>query len=458
MTPVPQTLLGLDLGTSALKATLVGLDGSRVAGGSVRSPFAPTPTTTPTPSAGTTGTRVDDLLTSVDALLADLAPWLPGVVGVGVAGLGESGGWVGPDGVADVPMLVWHDRYGRATADLLVATLGQEELVRRTGRRARSWTTLSKIGWLADRGVRPTGRWTGAAGLVVWALTGEVAQEPSLAATSGAFDPTTGRYDDDLLALVGVTVDWAPVVRAGTRVGVVTAAAAGRTGLPDGVPVTIAGHDHPVGVVGAGARPEMVTDSMGTGEPLLVGWDAARPVPALDDLPGHLTLTGWPGRSALMLLWEHLRPGRGLEGLAGLLELPRAELERRAEDRPARRPLDAAVLLGLEDGLLGPDDLPRHLLDDPGQAWADALDGYAEQAAVGEARLRDLGGADGPTLLTGGGTRSPRWVRAKRERSTHGLVVVDDPESVARGAALLAGVAAGCWTADHLPTPPGGRP
>src|SRR5205823_10544486 len=116
---------------------------------------------------------------------------------------------------------------------------------------------------------------------------GEVAQEPSLAATSGAFDPTTGRYDDDLLALVGVTVDWAPVVRAGTRVGVVTAAAAGRTGLPDGVPVTIAGHDHPVGVVGAGARPEMVTDSMGTGEPLLVGWDAARPVPALDDLPGH---------------------------------------------------------------------------------------------------------------------------------------------------------------------------
>jgi len=447
----PQTLLGLDLGTSALKATLVGPDGTRVAGASVPSPFAPTPT-------GSTGTSVDALFASVHALLGDLAPWLPGVVGVGVAGLGESGGWVGPDGVADVPMLVWHDGRGRGTADRLVAALGQAELVRRTGRRARSWTTLSKIGWLAEQGVRPTGRWTGAAGLVVWMLTGEVVQEPSLAATSGAFDPTTGRYDDDLLALAGVTVDWAPVVPAGTRVGTVSRAAAAGTGLPLGVPVTVAGHDHPVGVVGAGARPEMVTDSMGTGEPLLVGWEAGRPVPTLDDLPGHLTLTGWPGRAALMLLWEHLRPGRGLEGLAGLLGVPRAELERQAEDRPARRPLDAAVLLGLEDGLLGPDDLPRGLLDDPGQAWADALDGYAEQAAVGEARLRRLSGADQPTLLTGGGTRSPRWVRAKRDRSTHGLLVVDDPESVARGAALLAGVAAGCWTADRLPAAAGVRP
>jgi xylulokinase len=360
--------------------------------------------------------------------------------------------------VADVPMLVWHDGHGRATADRLVAAMGQAELVRRTGRRARSWTTLSKIGWLAEQGVRPTGRWTGAAGLVVWMLTGEVVQEPSLAATSGAFDPTTGRYDDDLLALVGVTVDWAPVVPAGTSAGTVSKAAAAGTGLPPGVPVTVAGHDHPVGVVGAGARPEMVTDSMGTGEPLLVGWEAGRPVPTLDDLPGHLTLTGWPGRAALMLLWEHLRPGRGLEGLAGLLGVPRAELERQAEGRPPRRPLDAAVLLGLEDGLLGPDDLPRDLLDDPGQAWADALDGYAEQAAVGEARLRRLSGADQPTLLTGGGTRSPRWVRAKRDRSTHGLLVVDDPESVARGAALLAGVAAGRWTADRLPAAAGVRP
>lgn len=449
MPPVPQTLLGLDLGTSALKATLVGLDGRPVAGSSVPSPFAPA-------AGATTGTSVTALLAAVQALLVDLSSWLPGVVGVGVAGLGESGGWVGPDGVADVPMLVWHDHHGRDTADRLVAALGQPELVRRTGRRARSWTTLSKIGWLAEQGVRPTGRWTGAAGLVVWSLTGVVAQEPSLAATSGAYDPVTGRYDDDLLARVGVTVDWAPVVRAGTPVGAVTRAAADRTGLPSGVPVTIAGHDHPVSVVGAGARPAMVTDSMGTGEPLLVGWDAARAAPPLDDLPGHLTLTGWPGRDSLMLLWEHLRPGRGLAHLAGLLRVPRDELERRAEDRAPGRPLDADVLVGLEDGLLGPDDLPAHLLDDPVQAWAEALDGYAEQSAAGEARLRRLSGADGPTLLTGGGTRSPRWVRAKRERSTHGLVVVDDPESVARGAALLAGVAAGCWSADALPVAGGG--
>jgi len=246
-------------------------------------------------------------------------------------------------------------------------------------------------------------------------------------------------------------VQWAPVLPGGTSIGTVTQAGAARTGLPLGVPVTIAGHDHPVGVVGAGARRGMVTDSMGTGEPLIVAWDAARPFPVLDGLPGHLTLTCWPGQPSLMLLWEHLRPGLGLQNLAEVLRLPRAELELRAQDRPGGRPLDAAVLLGLESGLLGADDLRPHLQDDPGQTWADALDGYAQLAAQAEARLRGLTGADQPTLLTGGGTRSLRWVRAKRERATYGLVVADDPDSVARGAALLAGVAASCWSEDLPP-------
>lgn len=431
-------LLGLDVGTSAIKGAVVDAAGTTRATRTVPTPFRRT-------ADGSTQMSVADLLDAVDALLAALRPWLPGVAGVGVASLGESGGWVRDEAVADVPVLVWHDPGGRRTADHLVAALGQAELVRRTGRRARSWTSLSKIGWLAEQGVRPTGRWTGAAGLVVWHLTGAVAQEPSLAATSGAYDPVTGRYDDALVALAGVEVEWAPVLRAGVPAGSVTEPAAASTGLPLGVPVTVAGHDHPVGVVGAGGRPGMVTDSMGTGEPLIVAWEAGRPAPDVAGLPGHLTLTGWPGEDTLMLLWEHLRPGLGLGALVELLGRPRAELEREADGRAGRRPFPGGLLLALEDGEAGVEDLPAYARGDPVQAWADALDGYAAEAAVGEAVLRGLTGADRPTLLIGGGVRSPRWVRAKRDRLSHATVVAHEPDAVARGAALLAGVAAGWW-------------
>ena len=304
------TLLGLDLGTSAMKATVLDADGATCVSRSVPTPFRTGPD-------GFTEMSVPDLFGAVQDLLLTLGPWLPAVAGLGIASLGESGGWVQGDQIADVPILVWHDPRGRSTSDRLIEVFGQAELVRRTGRRSRSDLTVSKLGWLAEQGIRPAGTWTGVAGLLVWHLTGRLAQEPSLAATSGVYDPYSGRYHTEILAEVGLTVDWADVIPAGTRLGTVTRQRAAETGLPAGIPVTIAGHDHPVGVLGAGGRPGMVVDSMGTGEPLVAAWsNSTAPYPDLPytELPivgGDLTVTCWPGDDALMILWEHLRPGSG---------------------------------------------------------------------------------------------------------------------------------------------------
>src|SRR5207237_1243929 len=46
----------------------------------------------------------------------------------------------------------------------------------------------------------------------------------------------------------------------------VSTEAAGATGLPAGVPVTVAGHDHLVGAVGSGATVHDVANSVGTAE------------------------------------------------------------------------------------------------------------------------------------------------------------------------------------------------
>lgn len=441
----PPTLLGLDVGTSAIKATVLDPSGVTLAVRSLPTPFRRVEQGTEMSAA--------DLLQAVHDLLHRLAPWLPAVAGVGIASLGESGGWVQGDAVAEIPVLVWHDPRGRVTSDRLIAHFGQAELLRRTGRRSRSDLGVSKLGWLAGQGIRPSGVFTGVAGLLAWHLTGVLAQEPSLAATSGSYDPYRGRYDAEILAVAGVDVDWAPVVTAGTRLGTVTRDRATSTGLPAGVPVTIAGHDHPVGVLGAGGRPGMIVDSMGTGEPLVAVWTGGAPAahPELPGVPGDLTITHWPGEDALMILWEHLRPGLALRNLATLLDVARDEIELAALGQPKGFPTPARLLAALEVDRLRLTDLTDPDLTDPARVWADVLDGYAAAAAVGEAGLRRLTGSTGPSLLIGGGVRSRRWTEAKNELQTHGQVVAEDQDSVARGAALMGGAAAGWWSAQQLP-------
>src|SRR5581483_12413421 len=69
-----------------------------------------------------------------------------------------------------------------------------------------------------------------------------------------------------------------PVRAAGTVMGFVTAEAAAGFGLPPGIPVTIAGHDHLAAAAGLGARPDDLLNSVGTAETLL------RRLPAAPDV------------------------------------------------------------------------------------------------------------------------------------------------------------------------------
>ncbi|MFT4280985.1 FGGY family carbohydrate kinase [Microbacterium sp.] len=436
-----ELLLGIDLGTSSIKANAIDRHGRSRGVGVAPTPFA----------RGAHGVEMttEALFDAIRSAIDDLGVLATRIAAVGVASMGETGTAIYADGPSNLPLVAWHDERGGEIVDELRAAFGDAEIHRRTGRQARSVTSIAKLGWLARNGYDARGTWTGVAGLTVWRLTGALAQEESLAATSGAFDPLRGEYDRDILSRVGLdSLVWAPARIAGTPLGHISPEGAAWSGLPTGIPVTIAGHDHPVGVIGAGGDRSEVIDSMGTGEPLVVAWEAHpdAPHPTWPDQLGDLTVTAWPGTPRHMLLWETLRPGLATRHLQRALRVARDDIEFRAI-RVDAEPLDLATLVAMQEG-----SIPPALLDRPAEeAWAATLEGYASASADAEARLRALSGVSGTTLLIGGGLRSRRWVEAKLRRASHPLAMAAEREAVSRGAGLLAGVAAGWWTPEHYP-------
>lgn len=436
-----ELLLGIDLGTSSIKANVVDRHGRSRGMGTVATPFA----------AHEHGVEMSspDLFEAVRAAIVDLGELRSRVVGVGIASMGETGTLIRSDGPSDLPLVAWHDSRGDEVVNDLVERFGEDEILRRTGRRPRNVTSIAKVGWLRRNGYEVAGTWTGVAGLTLWRLTGALGQEHSLAATSGAYDPISRKYDREILEAVGLDhITWAPARVAGTALGRITAGGAAWSGLPEGIPVTIAGHDHPVGVIGAGGEHTEVIDSMGTGEPLVVAWTAEPGVahPALPGQPGDLTVTAWPGTDRLMLLWETLRPGLAMKSLQAALGADRNDIEF-AAIRVESDPLPFDVLADMQEGRI-PDAL-RHAA--PEVAWAATLEGYAAAASAAERGMRELAGVTGATLLIGGGLRSRRWIEAKLRRAESPVAMASEREAVSRGAALLAGVAAGWWKAEDYP-------
>lgn len=436
-----ELLLGIDLGTSSIKANAIDRHGRSIGIGTAPTPFVAT--------ADSVEMTATALFGQIREALGQLGELRHRIAGVGIASMGETGTTIHSDGPSELPLIAWHDSRGSEAAAALAARFGADEILARTGRAPRSVTSVAKLGWLAAHGATLAGTWTGVAGLVLWRLTGALGQEESLAATSGAYDPVAGRYDRQILAAAGLDqIAWAPARRAGTMLGRVSAQGAEWSELPSGTPVTIAGHDHPVGVVGSGGEQGEVIDSLGTGEPLVVSWrpGAAGGHPELPGLPGDLTVTGWPGTTRHMLLWETLRPGLAMSTLLSHLNMTRNDIEF-AAIRVEADGLPMADLLRMQSG-----EMPRDVLRMPPEvAWAAALEGYAAAAARAEGELRSLAGTQGMTLLIGGGLRSRRWVEAKMHRAAWPLAMAAEREAVSRGAALLAGVAANWWEPESYP-------
>jgi sugar (pentulose or hexulose) kinase len=432
-------LVGLDVGTTTSKAVVFTIEGRPVGEGRAVTPWITT-------SCGAEMDAGELLASAREALRRALttAPDGP-VLAVGVTSMGESGVLLDAHGIPLAPIIAWHDSRDSAEVSDLTAALGEDRFAGYTGLPLRGQWSLTKHRWLlahhpqTKRAVRRLN----IAEWVVRGLGGVESAEQSLASRTGWLALSSRTWWSEALEWSGADRSLMPdIVTAGTPLGRVS----GDVGIPrlTGAVLTVAGHDHQAATIGADASgPGDELDSCGTAEALV------RTVPAgLVDTASVARLaragitTGWHVLAERWCLLGGTQGGLALQRVLallgrtsdGLAELDREALGRNANSLVVRGvDTDDLSISGITNGV-GPADL-----------WRAALEAVTVQAEQVHSAMSAVVGHHKALVVTGGWSRSEALLEVKR-RVLGPLRNPAVTEAGARGAALLAGVAAGVYT------------
>jgi xylulokinase len=451
-------LLGLDLGTTNCKALAFGPDGEALASASI-----PTPVHQRSRDSNSPEYDPDVLWDSsaqlirriVDQLLSDQH-----IAGVAVTSMGESGVLLDSTGRPLFSVLTWHDRRTLHWKEWWAGRMSGTDLYRITGLPPDHIYSAHKILWYREEYPQAFARaqtWLGLADWITFRLTGELTTSLSMASRTMLFDVSAGSWSKELLRMAGLPASLMPnALPSGQVVGRVTASPAHTTGLREGTPVVVGGHDHICAALAAGViEPGPVLDSAGTAEAILVPLDT----PILDEkasvagvccgchtahdqyymVGGVMSgaVTGWLGRL--------FADDASAEGLARLMEEamsapPLANgvwfLPHLGGSGPPQRDPDAwGAWLGLRLGH-NRADLVRAAMEGLAFGVRHLLEGLKKVTGAPITELRSVGG----------GSRNPWWQALKADVLGVPVQVPAVTDVTAQGAALLAGIGVGIYS------------
>lgn len=447
-------VIGLDVGTTSVKAVAFDRAGQVVAG-------ANTPTPTERPQPGWAEHDPEALWAASARVVHETTAQLSHpsrVAGLAVASVAEAGVGLDAHGRPVSPVIAWFDPRAEPQAADLESRVGTDRLMEITGLRPQPIYGLCKLLWLRDHEPEAFARiqvWLNVADYLAYRLCGVQATDRSLASRTAAYDLDTGRWSEEVLAAVDVDpAIFAPLVDSGTALGTVTREAAAETGLSTHTWVAAGGHDHVCGALAAGILgPDRLLDSMGTAESFLVavdrrpaGLDATRQgfSQGAHVVPGRWYVAGGLHAAGASLQWaldlvaaddderdRLVTEAAGVPpGARGVCFLPHLRFGSPPNPDPAAR----GALVGLTADV-DRATLVRAVLEGLAYAFRHAVDALCEQTGLAPRQVRAIGG----------GSRNELLVRLKATLLDCPVTVLDVEEATSLGAALLGAVGAGLY-------------
>jgi xylulokinase len=445
-----ETVLGVDIGTSATKAVLVGLDGTVLASARRAHELS-------LPRPGWAEHDAERVwwheFTSVCRELAPRAG-AGGVKAIGVSGIGPC---LLPCDANLRPLrpaiLYGVDTRATQEIDELDRALGADNILARAGSNLSAQALGPKLLWLRRNEPelwKQTAGWYMASSFIAARLTGAyVLDHHSASQCDPFYDLERGGWAEDWIHEVLGPLPMPELAWPGEQIGTVTAAAADTTGVPAGTPVVAGTIDAWAEAFSAGVRrPGELMVMYGStmffvqvaaaAEPHPVLWSTEGAEPGTRSLAAGMStsgsLTEWLRRLAGDPDWERLLAAAEASppGARGLLMLPYFAGER----TPIHDPLARGVIAGLTLS----------------HGAGDLLRASYEATAFGARQIIELlaqaGGPARRVVAVGGGTNAELWLQIVSDVTGVTQLVPAETIGASHGAALLAAIGAGLVPAE----------
>jgi xylulokinase len=441
-------LLGIDLGTSGTKATLVDRDGRTVASATVEHP-------TRAPHPGHSEQDPEDWWRStIGAVRAAVGDRGRSVAALGLTGQMHGLVMVDAGGATLRPCILWNDQRSAPQCGEIEARIGVERLLEWTGNRMLPGFQAPKILWCREH--EPHLERRAAKHLLPkdwlrWRLAGRYATDVSDASGTLLFDCARRRWSADLLAALAIDRSTLPECSESIEVTAALAkTAAAELGLPEGLPISAGAGDQAASAVAAGiveeGRVSITVGTSGVAFAASAAWrrsERGELHAFCHAVPGQWHLMGVMLSAGGSLRWYRDTLGGGATydelaaeaieiapGSDGLLFLPYLTGERCPHPDPHAR----GTLIGLTPGHRRA-HLTRAVFEGITFGLRDNLD-----------LIRAAGVSPTSVALAGGGARSRFWRPLCADTFGVPVDVAAEDEGSSLGAALLAGVAVGVWS------------
>ncbi len=456
-------LLGIDLGTSAVKALLIDDAGGLLASASFEYPLL-----TPQP-LWTEQHPADWWAATVQAIRAVLAK--TGLKGSAIRSIGLTGQMHGLtllDAAGNVlrPAILWNDQRTAAQTQTMLRTVGSAAQVRKllTNRPSTSYAA-PKLLWVRDTEPDLYARIATVLmpkDFIRYKLSGEKMTEVSDATGVALFDVKKRIWSKQLLDMFEIDPAMMPPVTESHEVSAhVSAQAAVETGLAAGTPIVGGSGDVAAAGLGAGAvREGIVMSIIGTSAVLFASIDSFHIARGGLETFCHAVPGKWHYMSVMLsgggsLRWYRDTLARGDPSIAqarpdvddpygamlaraattppgaeGLIFLPYLAGERTPHQNPSAR----GAFLGMTLAHT-PAHFTRAVIEGVGLGLRDSLQ-LMREAGLNVAEVR----------LTGGAAKNAFWLQTLADVLNAEISILNITEGGAYGVALLAGVGVGLWS------------
>ncbi len=456
-------LVGIDLGSTSLKAVVYDPSGNAVARASRPTEVFPQSADRPDWAVWKPERIWGGVAESLKEAIAQLDD-ASRIKGVAVTGMGMDGVPIAADGSWLYPFISWHCPRTEPQQRWWLENIGARKQFAIGGNQIWVFNTALRLLWMREHEpdiLEKTEKWLLIEDFVNFMLCGEYATDYSMASTTLLFDQRRRTWSDELLEASGIDrrllCDPQP---SGTVLGEVHAQAAEATGLPKGTPVVLGGHDYNCGALPTGAfRPGVVLDVTGTWEMVVAALSEPVLTPEVLDmgilLHSHVARNAWSAMGAAvaadMLEWFRKEFGGGDGGDAdGVVDWD--ELMRPAQAAPpgARGALflphmsgshcpvidhrSAGAFVGLRSNATKGDML-RAIIEGLDYQFLQMVNGLESALGVKPDKIVAVGGA----------TRNAFWMQNKADVIGRPVEAPELDEAVPLGAAILAGIGVGLY-------------